>query len=80
MSRCEEHGLHGFECYAWQLDAGNFGLHDPHAFGDPGRRSAFVSRLGGDESLSQRPMQRIMTPLEKMGAKISARDGKFPAD
>lgn len=38
----------------------------------------FRSRLTGDESLSKRPMQRIMTPLAEMGAKLSARDGKFP--
>jgi 3-phosphoshikimate 1-carboxyvinyltransferase len=70
-------GLHGFECYAWQLDAGNSGSTIRMLSGILAGQ-AFVSRLGGDESLSKRPMQRIMTPLEKMGAKISARDGKFP--
>jgi len=38
----------------------------------------FRTRIGGDESLSQRPMGRIMTPLAQMGASIQARDGKFP--
>ena len=38
----------------------------------------FRTILTGDESLSQRPMGRIMKPLEKMGAYISARDGEFP--
>jgi 3-phosphoshikimate 1-carboxyvinyltransferase len=38
----------------------------------------FTTRIGGDESLSRRPMQRIMTPLAQMGASIEARDGKFP--
>jgi 3-phosphoshikimate 1-carboxyvinyltransferase len=39
---------------------------------------SFRSRLIGDASLSQRPMQRIMGPLTQMGAKLNARDGKFP--
>jgi 3-phosphoshikimate 1-carboxyvinyltransferase len=38
----------------------------------------FDSTIGGDESLSRRPMQRIMTPLAQMGASVEARDGKFP--
>ena len=38
----------------------------------------FRSRIFGDESLSRRPMQRIMTPLAQMGARLTARDGKFP--
>jgi 3-phosphoshikimate 1-carboxyvinyltransferase len=38
----------------------------------------FTSQLVGDESLSRRPMARIITPLELMGAKISASDGSRP--
>src|SRR5450631_1040704 len=38
----------------------------------------FTSELCGDESLSRRPMARIMKPLSEMGAKISSRDDKFP--
>lgn len=34
--------------------------------------------LVGDESLSSRPMRRIIEPLELMGAKIEATDGKAP--
>src|SRR5215472_318903 len=34
--------------------------------------------LMGDESLSRRPMARIIQPLEKMGAKVDARDGGRP--
>jgi 3-phosphoshikimate 1-carboxyvinyltransferase len=33
--------------------------------------------LVGDESLSRRPMQRVMKPLAQMGARIDARDGQF---
>jgi len=38
----------------------------------------FTSELMGDESLSRRPMARIMAPLEAMGAKIAAKDGGRP--
>ena len=37
-----------------------------------------TAELTGDESLSSRPMRRIIEPLELMGAKIEARDGKPP--
>jgi len=38
----------------------------------------FESRIGGDESLSRRPMDRIMQPLGRMGACIEARQGRYP--
>jgi 3-phosphoshikimate 1-carboxyvinyltransferase len=38
----------------------------------------FTSELIGDESLSKRPMARIIEPLERMGAKISATVGGRP--
>src|SRR5689334_2307017 len=38
----------------------------------------FTAELIGDESLSARPMRRIIEPLEMMGAKIEATDGKAP--
>ena len=38
----------------------------------------FSSELIGDESLSRRPMARIITPLELMGAKITSADGSRP--
>lgn len=59
------------------LDAGNSGSTIRMLAGLlAGQR--FTSRLVGDESLSRRPMQRIMVPLAQMGAAITARDGKFP--
>jgi 3-phosphoshikimate 1-carboxyvinyltransferase len=39
---------------------------------------AFSSELMGDESLSRRPMARIIAPLEMMGAKITAQGGGRP--
>jgi 3-phosphoshikimate 1-carboxyvinyltransferase len=38
----------------------------------------FTSELRGDDSLSRRPMARIIKPLEMMGAKITAGDGGRP--
>jgi 3-phosphoshikimate 1-carboxyvinyltransferase len=37
-----------------------------------------TAELIGDESLSSRPMRRIIEPLELMGAKIQATEGKAP--
>lgn len=38
----------------------------------------FTAELTGDASLRSRPMRRIIEPLEMMGAKIEATDGKAP--
>jgi 3-phosphoshikimate 1-carboxyvinyltransferase len=62
---------------AGQLDAGNSGSTIRMLSGILAAQR-FTSRIGGDESLSGRPMQRIMTPLGQMGASIAGRDGKFP--
>ena len=39
---------------------------------------SFKSTLIGDISLSQRPMKRIIEPLQKMGANIISKEGKAP--
>ena len=38
----------------------------------------FDSTLTGDESLSRRPMRRVIGPLERMGAKIDCAEGGLP--
>jgi 3-phosphoshikimate 1-carboxyvinyltransferase len=38
----------------------------------------FGSELTGDESLRSRPMRRVIEPLELMGARLEARDGRAP--
>jgi 3-phosphoshikimate 1-carboxyvinyltransferase len=38
----------------------------------------FTSEMIGDESLSRRPMARVITPLTAMGAQITSDDGKPP--
>jgi len=59
------------------LDAGNSGstlrmLAGPLA-GQP-----FRSELTGDESLRQRPVERVATPLRAMGATVRSTDGRPP--
>ena len=70
-------GLDGLRAPAGDLDAGNSGstirMLSGILAGQP-----FASRIFGDESLSRRPMQRVMKPLAQMGARIDARDGQFP--
>lgn len=73
----EGRGLRGFRAPAEDLDAGNSGSTIRMLSGLLAG-CAFTSRLKGDESLSRRPMQRIMTPLAQMGAKLAAREGKYP--
>ena len=38
----------------------------------------FSSEMTGDESLSRRPMRRVIEPLERMGARIESREGCAP--
>ena len=38
----------------------------------------FASTMTGDESLSRRPMRRVILPLERMGARIVSNDGRPP--
>ncbi|HEY2160501.1 MAG TPA: 3-phosphoshikimate 1-carboxyvinyltransferase [Solirubrobacteraceae bacterium] len=37
-----------------------------------------VFKLDGDDSIRARPIDRIADPLELMGARVQARDGRFP--
>jgi 3-phosphoshikimate 1-carboxyvinyltransferase len=70
-------GLEGLKAPAEMLDAGNSGSTIRMLSGILAAQP-FPSRIAGDESLSRRPMGRILTPLSDMGASISARDGRFP--
>src|SRR6202035_1263165 len=38
----------------------------------------FTTDMAGDESLSRRPMERIITPLTSMGARITSENGRPP--
>jgi 3-phosphoshikimate 1-carboxyvinyltransferase len=70
-------GLDGLREAAGDLDAGNSGSTIRILSGILAAQP-FPTRIGGDESLSRRPMGRIIEPLSLMGASISARDGRFP--
>lgn len=70
-------GLQGLRAPERDLDAGNSGSTIRMLSGILAAQP-FTSRIGGDDSLSKRPMRRVMTPLAKMGAKIDATDGQFP--
>jgi 3-phosphoshikimate 1-carboxyvinyltransferase len=70
-------GLDGLSAPAAALDAGNSGSTIRMLSGILAAQP-FVTRIGGDESLSRRPMERIMKPLEQMGARIEARENRFP--
>jgi len=70
-------GLDGLRAPAGDLDAGNSGSTIRMLSGILAAQP-FRTRIFGDESLSKRPMQRIMKPLAEMGATIHAREDKFP--
>ena len=70
-------GLEGLRAPAANLDAGNSGSTMRMISGILAAQP-FSSRIFGDESLSRRPMRRIIEPLAQMGARIRARDEQFP--
>jgi 3-phosphoshikimate 1-carboxyvinyltransferase len=70
-------GLMGLCAPRRDLDAGNSGSTIRMLSGILAAQP-FRTRIAGDESLSGRPMQRIIAPLERMGASITAREGKYP--
>jgi len=59
------------------LDAGNSGTTVRLLAGILAGQD-FATEIYGDESLSKRPMKRIVDPLERMGANISTQDGYLP--
>ena len=70
-------GFGGFRSPSASLDAGNSGTTMRMLAGIlAGQR--FTSTMIGDESLSRRPMRRVMAPLARMGAQIDATDGHAP--
>ena len=62
-------GADGLRAPSSDLDAGNSGSTIRMLSGILAAQT-FDSRIGGDESLSRRPMARIIKPLEQMGAHI----------
>ena len=63
-------GLHGLRAPADALDCGNSGTTMRLLAGLLSAQR-FASELRGDESLTTRPMDRVVTPLREMGARAS---------
>ena len=70
-------GLGGLQASDGPLDAGNSGstirMLSGILSGQP-----FQTVIGGDASLSRRPMKRIIEPLTRMGARITSMGGGLP--
>jgi 3-phosphoshikimate 1-carboxyvinyltransferase len=70
-------GARGFRQPSGPLDMGNSGTA-MRLFTGLLSGQEFTSRLVGDESLSRRPMNRVIRPLAAMGARISSNAGMPP--
>jgi 3-phosphoshikimate 1-carboxyvinyltransferase len=60
-----------------QLDCGNSGSTIRMLSGIVAGQN-FTTEMAGDESLSRRPMERVIAPLKAMGAKITSLNGRPP--
>jgi 3-phosphoshikimate 1-carboxyvinyltransferase len=76
LVRVTGHGLHGLKSSKRALDAGNSGTTIRLLSGILAGQN-FTSKIAGDDSLNQRPMKRILTPLREMGAQIFAHNENF---
>jgi 3-phosphoshikimate 1-carboxyvinyltransferase len=72
-------GVGGFAAPSGPLDFGNSGTGVRLAIGAVAG-SPVTATFIGDASLSERPMRRVLDPLEKMGARVieAAGDGRLP--
>ncbi len=72
-------GLQGLKAAGRPLDMGNAGTA-MRLFAGLLAAQAFDSTLIGDESLMQRPMERVAKPLREMGAQVRTQNGKPPIE
>jgi 3-phosphoshikimate 1-carboxyvinyltransferase len=70
-------GIRGLHAPQHVLDAGNSGSTIRMLAGILAAHP-FATSITGDESLRRRPMRRVIVPLERMGARISADAGRPP--
>lgn len=70
-------GIRGLRAPTATLDAGNSGSTIRMLAGILAAH-AFETSMTGDDSLRRRPMRRIIVPLERMGARLVAVDGRPP--
>ena len=73
----EGRGLHGLQPPSGPLDCRNAGTCMRLLAGIMAGQ-AFPSVLDGSEQLRQRPMRRITDPLQQMGARVEATNGRAP--
>ncbi|HUE28842.1 MAG TPA: 3-phosphoshikimate 1-carboxyvinyltransferase [Solirubrobacteraceae bacterium] len=71
-------GLRHAQLQADRIDVGNAGTLMRLLPGWLAVQQGDAFTLDGDDSIRRRPVDRIAEPLELMGARIDARDGRFP--
>ncbi len=71
-------GMHGPRMLADPLDVGNAGTLMRLLPGWLAAQPGCSWTLDGDDSIRRRPVDRIAEPLRQMGARIDARDERFP--
>jgi 3-phosphoshikimate 1-carboxyvinyltransferase len=71
-------GLRHAQQPAGRIDVGNAGTLMRLLPGWLALQQGKRFKLDGDDSIRQRPVDRIAVPLERMGARIEAREGRFP--
>ncbi len=71
---CHGVGIGGLQSPTSILDMGNSGTSTRLLMGLVGGHN-ITAQFTGDNSLTKRPMNRVIKPLEQMGAKIVAREG-----
>ena len=77
LVRIDGVGPHGLRTPSKTLDLGNSGTAIRLLMGLLAGQS-FDSKLTGDASLQQRPMERVAAPLRQMGARIATANGGRP--
>ena len=73
----EGRGIRGLQAPPQPLDARNSGT-SMRLLAGLAAAHAFTTVIGGDASLSRRPMRRVIEPLTRMGAAIDAFEGRPP--
>ncbi len=71
-------GLRHAQQPASRIDVGNAGTLMRLLPGWLALQQGKAFKLDGDDSIRRRPVDRIGAPLEAMGARIEAREGRFP--
>lgn len=71
-------GLRGAQMPTVRIDVGNAGTLMRLLPGWLAFHQGLSFKLDGDDSIRRRPIDRIAEPLEQMGARIEAREGRYP--